>query len=69
MTMSTVTRGLLVAETDEKGRVVHVWIKEAEDRYAHPFRPTGVASFAALDRYRITGARHEDVTGWLSSQH
>lgn len=63
------SRGMLVAETDENGRVVHVWIKDTDDRFPHPCLGNCRDISAGLERYSIVGAGREDVTRWLSTRH
>jgi len=60
---------MLVAETDENGRVIHVWIKDEGDRYPHPLRGRINGLSHALDRFNIVGAGREDVASWLNTRH
>ncbi len=69
MANTTHSRGLLVAETDENDRGVPVWIKDDHDRHPHPLRAAREFAQVALDRYHVSGARREDIAGWLTTRH
>ncbi|MCB1336062.1 MAG: hypothetical protein KDK10_00890 [Maritimibacter sp.] len=62
------SRGMLVAETDENGRVIHVWIKNEDDRIPQPVRGRARLPEGGLERYAVVGARRDDVTRWLASR-
>ncbi|MEL7202834.1 MAG: hypothetical protein AAGL19_01610 [Pseudomonadota bacterium] len=56
---------IYVAETDENGRVMCVWVDEHGQRSARPFNPKR-NRFNMTDEARFSGARPEAIKSWLA---
>ncbi len=57
--------GLLIAETSETGKVTWVWILENGEKFPRPFRRRDVG--LPLDRYKLEGARRDEIASWVGS--
>lgn len=57
--------GMLIAETNESGKVTWVWVLEKGEKYPRPFRrrDTGLA----LDRFELAGARPDEIASWVDT--
>jgi len=56
---------IYVAETDESGRVLCVWVDEHGQRSARPFNPKR-DRFSITDGAQFSGARPEAIKSWLT---
>lgn len=57
------TDGVLIAETDEAGRVSWVWVLKSGERIPRPFRRRDIG--LAIDRFKLVGAARDEIASWL----
>lgn len=56
---------IYIAETDENGRVMCVWVGEHGQRGARPFNPKR-NRFNLTDEAQFSGARPQAIKSWLA---
>lgn len=56
---------LLIAETDEAGRLEWLWKKMPHDRTARPLRPEEAGTIQ-MDAFMISGISRSEAANWLS---
>lgn len=55
--------GVLIAETDETGRVSWVWVLRNGERIPRPFRRRDVG--LTVDRFKLAGADADQIASWI----
>ena len=62
------TKTIYVAETDENGAVLCVWISKDGERSVRPFNPER-DHFNEIGPAEFSGAQPKDIKSWMLRQH